>query len=114
MQVPKICSYGEFASIRERLHQTTRFAHTGMTLPLEQGQKVTIKQLLEYQDRVNGHPKSHSAENDVPPVIQRAIPGLQAEQFFILRHKTDFLLSWAYVRVSEAFRLLRNSLEVGV
>eukprot|EP00892_Ulva_mutabilis_P000522 jgi/Ulvmu1/10470/UM064_0007.1 len=48
----------------------------------------------------------------VPVVIQRAVPGLDATQFQFLRERTHFLLSWAYVTEKTAVQLLRNSLQV--
>ena len=84
-----------------------------MELPIGQGQKVTIKQLLDHQDQCKEqHSTSHVGQSGVPPVIQRAMPGLRAPDFVKLRMQTHFLLSWAFVREAEAINLLRNSLQV--
>lgn len=73
---------------------------------------MTIKQLLDWQSR-QCEPV-HDYVDDVPVVIQRAVPGLDATHFQFLRDRTHFLLSWAYVTEKAAVQLLRNSLEVDI
>jgi hypothetical protein len=102
-----------------KLHPSTASPHlevhhcAGMQLPVEQGHKVTIKQLLDYDNQQNGmQPPSNGGQVEVPLVIQRAMPGLKAAEFMKLRLQTHFLLSWAFVKEAEAINLLRNSLQV--
>lgn len=84
--------------------------HVGQETPLDEGHRVTIKQLMDWQVLNREHVSEDA--NHVPEVIQRAVPGLDAAKFEFLKDRTHFLLSWAYVQQKPALQLLRNSLEV--
>ena len=82
----------------------------GDEAPIQEGHKVTIKQLLQWH--ACQFEPVHKDSDAVPIVIERAVPGLDATQFQFLRDRVHFLLSWAYVREKPAVQLLRHSLEV--
>lgn len=82
----------------------------GEETPIQEGHKVTMKQLLEWHGRQSELSREES--NHVPLVVQRAVPGLDATHFQFLRERMHFLLRWAYVKEKPALHLLRNALEV--